>query len=82
MSEHGYAGGLRMRQLPKPEYYLMRDLIEKYSLRDPCELFTVALRLVHEVLRYDQGRGEQWFINVINTYRSYPHEQREYSLPD
>ena len=37
-----------MKQLPKPEYELMRALIAQYSLDDPCELFTALLRLAAE----------------------------------
>lgn len=77
-----WQASLRMRQLPKDEYRLMKALIEQFELQDPSELFTVLLRLGYEVLHFgDKGQGKQWFIQVIDTWRSYPTEEREYTLP-
>jgi hypothetical protein len=75
---------LKMKQLPKAEYKLMRLLIAEYSLdKDPAELFACALRLVYEVLHMQGGHvsdGQQWWVQIINQYRSAPDEQREYTL--
>lgn len=77
-----YSTAFRMKQLPKAEYRLMKAMIEKYGLDDPSELFTVLLRLGYEVLRYgDKGQGKQWFIQVVDTWRSNKGEEREYELP-
>ena len=70
----------RMRQLPKPEYRLMKGMIAKYHLKDDCELVTVLLRLGYEVTKYNEGQGEEWFIHVIDTLRAYTQEQRVYTL--
>lgn len=59
----------RMAPLPKEEYLLMKRFITQYSLDGPCELFTVALRLMDEVGRYNNGQGQQWIQQVISTYR-------------
>lgn len=72
----------RMKQLPKAEYRLMKAMIEQYGLTDPSELFTVLLRLGYEVLHFgDKGQGKQWFIQVVNQWRSNPAEERGYELP-
>jgi hypothetical protein len=79
-NDNGRGYGLRMRQLPKPEYRLSRALQERYALRDISELFAVALRLMDEVERFQavpgQNSGEQWIHQVINSYRSLSDEQR------
>ena len=70
---------LKMKALPYNEYYLARALMQKYDMHgsdqytvkgDWSELFTIALRVMYEVLQYNNGQGEQWIINVINEYRS------------
>ena len=68
---------LKMRQLPKPEYRLMKALVQKYHLEDESELFAVALHLWTEVERYKDGQGERWIIQTIDHYRSTPAAQRE-----
>jgi len=72
---------LRMRQLPRPEYRLMKALISRYELTDVSEMFAVSLRLFHEVMRYDNGAGEQWIRNVINEHRTDENETRVYEFP-
>ena len=71
---------LRLRQLPKPEYKLMKALVKSLSLKDESELFAIALRLLYEVSLYDNGRGERWIIQVINTFRSSLDKEREYDV--
>ncbi len=71
----------RMRALPTAEFKLHKAMIEHFELRDSCELFTILLRLGHEVLQFgEKGEGKQWFVNVVNQYRSQPGEVREYPL--
>lgn len=72
---------LRMSCLPKPEYKLMKDFIERYdlsehSLEGPAELFTILLRLAYEVSR----DHENWIEDVVKTWRAYPDEVRTYEL--
>lgn len=74
------AFNFRMRQLPKAEYQLMKKMIDHFSLDDPCELFTILLRLAEEVTRYQDGAGQQWIRQIIDTYRSNPTEDRQYEL--
>jgi hypothetical protein len=79
-NDNGRGYGLRMRQLPKPEYRLSRVLQERYALKDISELFAVALRLMDEVERFTgpsgENEGERWIQQVINSYRSMSDEQR------
>lgn len=75
--------GFRMRQLPKAEYRLMKVLINKYQLDDPCELFTCLLRLTYEVSQMKPGtvdNGSDWLQAIIAGYRDLPHEERVYEL--
>ena len=60
----------RMRCLPKPEYRLMRELITRYQLADPSELVAAMVQLTTEVIRYQDGQGEQWWLGVIDRLRS------------
>lgn len=73
--------GLRMRQLPKPEYRLMVALRERYQLKDTTELFTVALRLMAEVERLTDHsgglQGIQWITQVVESTRTLTDAQRE-----
>jgi hypothetical protein len=70
-----------MRQLPKAEYQLMKLMIDHFNVDDPCELFTVLLRLGYEVTHFTQTiQGEQWIRRLINEYRSNPDEDRQYEL--
>lgn len=80
----------RMPALPKPEYNLGRLLAHKYDLVNNTgqpnwtELFTVALRLMHEVSRYGSdtdGQGERWIENVINEFKKTPTSKRFYDIP-
>jgi len=77
-----WRSSLRMRQLPKAEYKLMKSMIDHFGLDDPSELFTVLLRLGYEVLHFgDKGQGKQWFVRTVNTLRSNRNEVRDYELP-
>jgi len=74
---------LRMRQLPKAEYRLMKAMVKHFHLRDDAELFAVLLRLGYDVLHFgDKGQGKQWFVRTVDTLRSLPDEQRVYELPE
>jgi hypothetical protein len=72
--------GLKMRQLPKPEYRLCKALQATYGITDISDLFAIALRLMDEVQRFQgvsgENRGEQWIRNVINSYHSLSEAQR------
>lgn len=71
--------GLKMRQLPKPEYALMRALIKQYSLQDESELFATLLRLACFVERFTIGEtaaGRLWILEAIETLRSMPESAR------
>lgn len=77
---------LRLRSLPKPEYKLMRQLVDLLGLKDESELFAVALRLLYEVRQYKPDTvngglsvGQQWIVQVIDSYRSMTEEARDYS---
>lgn len=76
---NGY--GLRMKQLPKPEYRLMKALQLRYNLSDISELFGVALRLMAEVELYQSPTGQVWIQQVINSYRSLSEAERVYDPP-
>ena len=71
---------LRMRQIPKPEYKLMKALVKKYQLRDDSEMFQIALVLLYEVSLYNDGIGEQWIHQVIDSTRTLPEKNRQYTL--
>ena len=74
-----------MRQLPKAEYRLMQAMIERYELRDPCELFTCLLRLSYEIIRMHNAGisdGHKYLIQIIDLLRSQPGEVRTYELPE
>ena len=49
MPKAGWTPTFRMKQLPKPEYQLLKDMIAQYNLEDPSELITALLRLAAEV---------------------------------
>ena len=49
MPKYPFNTTLRMKQLPKAEYQIMKDLIARYSLNDPSELLAALLRLAAEV---------------------------------
>lgn len=73
----------RMKQLPKAEYRLMQAMIEKYTLDDPCELFTCLLRMGYEIIHMQGGTfdGESYWLQQITTYRNNKTEHRDYELP-
>lgn len=78
---------LRLRALPKPEYRLMKGLVDLLGLEDESELFAVALRLLYEVRQYKPDTvagglsvGQQWIVQVIDSYRSLKEEDRVYDL--
>jgi hypothetical protein len=75
--QNGYS--LRMRQIPKPEYKLMKALVKKYSLKDDSELFQVALTLLYEVSLYNDGIGDQWIHQVITSLKEMPEKDRVYT---
>lgn len=76
---NGYS--LRMRQLPKPEYKLLKAMVKKYQLRDDSELVSIALALMYEVSTYKAGQGEGWIAQVIDTLRTLPERDRQYPTP-
>lgn len=80
MPQNNHSFSLRMRPLPKAEYQLMKMMIARYSLDGPSELFTALLRLSYEVLHRDDIDGHQWLIQIIDTLRSLPDEERRYEL--
>src|SRR5712672_2089963 len=49
---------LRIPYLPRPEYYAMIAMVERWHLEDKSELFAVLVRLASEVMRYQDGQGE------------------------
>ena len=73
---------LRLRSLPKPEYRLMKRMVEQYKLKDESELFAIALRLLYEVGQYQplEQTGYKWIVQVIDSYRSLKEEDRVYDL--
>ncbi len=80
MAEGKSSWSFRMRQLPKAEYRLMKMLIEKYAIDDPSEMFVVSLRMMYEVMHYDEPTGQKWVQNVINNWRANKNETREYEV--
>lgn len=77
-----YAGHttLRMRQLPKSEYTLMKRLIEHFDLDDPSELYGVLLVLGYEVLQRTDLQGKQWVTRIIGELREDRNGVRDYEL--
>jgi hypothetical protein len=71
--------GFKMKQLPKSEYHLLKDVIAAYNLEDASEAVAIALRLLYEVTLYQDGTGEQWLLRVIDDIRSIPDTQRVYA---
>ena len=71
---------LRMRQIPKPEYKLMKAMVKKYQLKDESELFSIALSLMYEVSLYKNGEGEVWITHVIDNVKTLPEKDRVYTL--
>ena len=82
MTENTGQFTLRLRPLPKPEYFLMVKLIKQYHLTDKTELIAAMLRLTDEVIRYQDGTGEQWWIQVINSLRATDHHHRDHQVPN
>ncbi len=73
----------RMKQLPKPEYALMKAIKDQFQLDDPSEVFVVTLRMLYEVLYHGHdNEGQEWVRQVIDTWRANKTEQRTYELPD
>lgn len=70
----------RMRQLPKAEYKLLKQFVEKYNLADQSEAMLIALRCVYEISCFDPPHGKQWLVHIINAWKSNPTEEREYIL--
>lgn len=77
-------GMFKMRQLPKPEYRLLKGMITKYGFKDEAELVTCLLRLSYDLVQMKQGHiadGEQWLLQALHTLRTYTQEERVYELP-
>ena len=72
---------LRMRQIPKPEYKLMKAMVKKYQLKDESELFSIALSQMYEVSLYKNGEGEVWITHVIDSFHTLHEKDRVYTLP-
>ena len=76
----------KMKPLPKPEYKLMKSLLNQLALDSPTELFAVSLRLLAEVQRYHpadsnlEANGEKfgvlWITQVIDSYRTRTEAER------
>ena len=73
-----FHGMFKMRQLPKAEYLLMKQLLAHYEIDDPSELFIIMLRLVYEIHHSTQ---KEQIIHVIDQWRSLKHESRVYEVP-
>jgi len=71
---------MRIKYLPRPEYYAMVAMVKRWHLDDQSELFAMLVRLASEVMRYQDGKGEQWIMNVLDALRSMPEAQRVYEL--
>jgi hypothetical protein len=80
---------LKMAPLPRSEFYLAKALMEKYGMKgdeqytvkgDWSELFTVALRVMYEVMHFDPPHGEGWIVEVIQNWRSNQDEVRTYEV--
>ena len=76
-----WQSSFRMKQLPKPEYRLMKAIIEEYQLDDPSELFIIGMRVLLDMRRFTMVDGEQWVQNVINQWRSESDSERSYEFP-
>ena len=79
----GKYGWFKMKQLPKPEYTLLKELIEAYSLKDASEAVTVLLALAYEVRQLKDAHiadGAHWIVQVIDHVRSRPESARQYTL--
>jgi len=73
----------KMRQLEKPEYFLLKALKEKYNLDDSREVLIIGLRMLEEVSRYGQENnhaGKKWLANVISSWRTQKGHERIYIL--
>jgi len=73
----------RMKPLPKSEYYLMKSLLEQYSLDDPSELFSILLRMAYKFKLIQNRSGQflqEWFLLEINEWRALNKtDERDYS---
>lgn len=76
--QNGYS--LRMRQIPKPEYKLMKAMVKKYQLKDDSELFQMALVLMYEVSLHNGIGGDKWIAQVIDSTRSLSEKDRTYTI--
>ena len=77
MSEKFY-GQLRMKQLPKSEYFLMKDIMSAFRLDDERECFIVGMRLLYTLLHNDKiGKG--LVTAVISEWRASQNVEREYT---
>lgn len=80
----GFQPVFRMKNLPKAEYLLMKQLLTTFQLDDPSELFTCSLRVLYELLYMEDAlivNGRHYLTRIIADYRSNPKEQREYEVP-
>lgn len=70
---------MRMKPLPKPEYNLLKDLIERFNLDGQQEAFKVLLILGWEVLHSQPD----WLARIIGESRTTPKlADYRYPIPD
>lgn len=74
----GPRGSFVMKQLEKPEYFLMRKLVEDFKLKDPSELFAASCVLLFEVLHRSDLQGHDWIVRIINDLRTLKVDDRRY----
>ena len=81
VEQNGTYKWMRIQQLPKPEYRLMKALQEEYGLDSPTELFTVLLVLAYEIGHMHDGivvNGEGYIRRLIDQVRSTSVIERQY----
>lgn len=66
--------------LPRPEYYLMKDLKSYFRLESDREVVLVALKSMYELLKFDNGIGEGIIVNAISNLRSVKETERRYEV--
>lgn len=77
--------GLRLRQLPKPEYHLMKSLVAQLNLQDSGELFAVALRFMATVADYQLNgapAGRLWIQQAVESLRTLDEATRQAEYQD
>lgn len=72
--------GLKIPQLPKSEYRLMKGLIEYFELFDQKELLAVGFILMYRLLHAPDG--EAVIVEVIDDWRAMKKKaERDYPFP-